>query len=195
MKKFNMAELKPMSTSMSTTTAPDPDENGEGGDRREYKSKIGSLLYLTVTWPDIQFVMRLCAHFQASPHSSHRTAIQRIFRYLKFTLEIGICYSASTSLDLVAFSDGDFVDCGIDRKNTFSTCHFLGSSLVCWSSQKQSLVAQSTTEVEYVVVASCCFVVGKWCLPSLWLGLRGSLCSILYICILLFFCCIFFIFT
>jgi hypothetical protein len=53
MKKFNMTELKLESTPMSTVTALDPDENGEVVDRKEYKSKIGSLLYLTVTRPNI----------------------------------------------------------------------------------------------------------------------------------------------
>jgi hypothetical protein len=71
MKKFNMAELKPVSTLMSTTTVLDLDENGEAIDQREYRSIIGSLLYLTVTRPDIQFVVYLCAHFQASPRTSH----------------------------------------------------------------------------------------------------------------------------
>jgi lipopolysaccharide/colanic/teichoic acid biosynthesis glycosyltransferase len=53
MKKFNMAKLKPMSTPMSTTTLLDPNENGEAADQREYRSRIGSLLYLVETWPDI----------------------------------------------------------------------------------------------------------------------------------------------
>jgi hypothetical protein len=98
----------------------------------------------------------LCARFQASPHSLHRTTVQWIFKYLKHTLEFGILYSASSSLDLVGFSDADFAGCGIDRKITSSTCHFLGPSLVCWSSQKQYLVAQSTTKAEYIAAASCC---------------------------------------
>jgi isopentenyldiphosphate isomerase len=76
MKKFNMDELKPVSTLMSTVTSLDPDENSETVDQREYRSMIGSLLYLTVTWPDIQFIMWLCARFQASPRSSHRTTVQ-----------------------------------------------------------------------------------------------------------------------
>jgi hypothetical protein len=113
-KKFNMAEIKPVLTPMSTAAALDPDKNGEAVDQTEYRSMIGSLLYLTATRPNIQFVVCLCARFQASPRSSHRTAIQRIFRYLKHTPEFGICYSASSSLDLVRFSDADFVGCGID---------------------------------------------------------------------------------
>jgi hypothetical protein len=117
---------------------------------------INSLLYLTATQPDIQFAVGLCARFQPSPRSSHRTSVQRVFRYLKHTPEFGIWYSVSSSLDLVGFFDADFAGCGIDRKCTSGTCHFLVSSLVCWSSRKPSSVAQSTTGAEYVAAASCC---------------------------------------
>jgi hypothetical protein len=141
MKKFNMAELKPLSTPMSSVASLGPNEDGEAVDQREYMSMIGSLLYLTTSRPDIQFAVELCARFQASPRSSHQMAVQRIFRYLKHTPDFGIWYFASSSLDLVGFSDADFAGCEIDRKSTFRTCHFLGSSLICWSSQKQSLVA------------------------------------------------------
>jgi hypothetical protein len=63
MKKFNMAELKPMSTLMSSVTSLGPDEDGEAVDQREYRSMIGSLLYLTATRSDIQFAVGLCAQF------------------------------------------------------------------------------------------------------------------------------------
>jgi hypothetical protein len=63
MKKFNMAELKPVSTPMSTATVLDLDENCEAVYQREYRSMIGSLLYLNVTLPDIQFIVCLCACF------------------------------------------------------------------------------------------------------------------------------------
>jgi hypothetical protein len=75
MKKFNMAELKPVSTPMSMETVMDPDENGEAVDQREYRSMIGSLLYLTMIQPDIQFTVCQCARFQASSRTSHRQAI------------------------------------------------------------------------------------------------------------------------
>jgi hypothetical protein len=76
MKKFNLAELKPVSTSMSTTTLLGPDEDGEAVDQRAYRSMIDTLLYLTVTRPSIQFIVRLCARFQASPRSSHQMTVQ-----------------------------------------------------------------------------------------------------------------------
>jgi hypothetical protein len=88
MKKFNMVKL--VSTLMSMAMALDPDKNGEAIDQREYKSMIGSLLYLTVTQPGIQFIVCLCARFQASPRNSQQQAVQWIFRYLKYTLEFGI---------------------------------------------------------------------------------------------------------
>jgi hypothetical protein len=75
MKKFNMAELKPVSTPMSSAVSLGPDKDGEVVDQREYRSMIGSLLYLTATRPNIQFAVGLCARFQSSPRSSHRTTV------------------------------------------------------------------------------------------------------------------------
>jgi hypothetical protein len=76
MKKFNMVELKLVSTPMSSAASLGPDEDGEAVDQREYRSMIDFLLYLTATWSDIQFIVGLCACFRASPHSSHRMAVQ-----------------------------------------------------------------------------------------------------------------------
>ncbi|KAK3153574.1 hypothetical protein QOZ80_2BG0177540 [Eleusine coracana subsp. coracana] len=156
LKKFNMVNVKSLFIPMSTTMTLDPDEDYEAVEQREYKSMIGSLLYMMVTRPDIHFGVCLCARFQTSPRVTHRKAVKRIFRYLKYILEFGLWYSASSSLDLIGYSDADFVGCRIDRNNTSGTCHFLGTSLICWSSHKQSSVAQSTIEVEYVAVASYC---------------------------------------
>jgi hypothetical protein len=71
-RKFKMEDFKAMAMPMSTTTALDVDEEGEHMDQKEYRSMIGSLLYLTATRPDIQFSVCLCTHFQASPRTSHR---------------------------------------------------------------------------------------------------------------------------
>jgi hypothetical protein len=132
------------------------DEDGELMDQKEYQSMIGSLLYLTMMRPDIQFSVCLCARFQVSPRTAHQHAIKRIFRYLRYTPELGLWYSASSSLSLLGFSDADFAGCLVDRKSTSGTCLFLGSSLVSCSSRKQSSVAQSTTKAEYVAATSCC---------------------------------------
>ncbi|WVZ48731.1 LOW QUALITY PROTEIN: hypothetical protein U9M48_000150 [Paspalum notatum var. saurae] len=156
LKKFNMGDSKPTTTPMSTNTALDADEDGEAVDQKEFRGVIGSLLYLTATRPDIQFAVCLYARYQASPRTSHRQAVKRIFRYLKFTPELGLWYSSSSSLFLRGFSDADHAGCRIDRKSTSGTCQLLGTSLVSWSSRKQASVSLSTTEAEYIAAASCC---------------------------------------
>ena len=83
---------------MSTSTALDEDTEGVAVDQKEYRSMIGSLLYLTATRPDIQFAVCLCARFQASPRTSHRNAVKRIFRYLRYTPEFGLWFSSSGTL-------------------------------------------------------------------------------------------------
>jgi hypothetical protein len=128
-RKFKMEDSKAMTTPMSTTTALDADEEGEHVDQKEYRSMIGSLLYLTATRPDIQFSVCLCACFQASPRTLHLQVVKRIFRYLRDTPDFVLWYSASSSLALRGFSDADFSRCQLDRKSTSGTCQFLGSSL------------------------------------------------------------------
>ncbi|WVZ97352.1 hypothetical protein U9M48_042899 [Paspalum notatum var. saurae] len=155
LKKFEMGDSKPMTTPMSTNTALDADEDGVAVDQKEFRGMIGSLLYLMATWPDIQFAVYLCTRYQASPRTSHRQAVKRIFRYLKFTPELGLWYSLGSSLSLKGFSDADHAGCRIDRKSTSGTCQFLGTSLIPWSSLKQASVALSTTEAKYIA-ASCC---------------------------------------
>jgi hypothetical protein len=87
-----MEDSKAMATPMSTTTALDADEEGEHVDQKEYRSVIGSLLYLTATRPDIQFSVCLCARFQASAgsqahiqvfasHSQLRPLVLRVFLF------------------------------------------------------------------------------------------------------------------
>jgi hypothetical protein len=153
-RKFKKEDSNAMALPMSTTTALDEDEEGEHMNQKEYQSMIGSLLYLTVTRPDIQLC--LCARFQASLRNLHRQAVKRIFRYLRHTPDFVLWYSASSSLVLHGFSDTDFAGCRLDRKSTSRTCQFLGSSLVSWPSRKQLSVSQSTTEADYVAAASCC---------------------------------------
>ncbi|WVZ90118.1 hypothetical protein U9M48_036448, partial [Paspalum notatum var. saurae] len=148
LKKFEMGDSKPMTTPMSTNTALDADEDGEEVDQKEFRGMIGSLLYLTATRPDIQFA--------ASPRTSHRQVVKSIFRYLKFTPKLGLWYSSGSSLSLRGFSDADHAGCRIDCKSTSDTCQLLGTSLVSWSSRKQASVSLSTTEAEYIAVASCC---------------------------------------
>jgi hypothetical protein len=102
------------------------------------------------------FSVCLCARFQANSKESHLKALKRILRYLKHTPNIGLWYLKGPNPTLIGFSDSNFVESLVDRKSTSGACHFLGHSLVSWSSKKQNLVALSTAEAEYITASSCC---------------------------------------
>nr|GFA42964.1 putative ribonuclease H-like domain-containing protein [Tanacetum cinerariifolium] len=83
----------------------------------------------------------------------------RIFRYLKGKPHLGLCYSKDSPFDLVAYSDNDYAGGGLDRKSTTGGCQFLICRLISWQCKKQTVVATSSTEAEYVAAASCCTTV------------------------------------
>ncbi|WVZ76031.1 hypothetical protein U9M48_024036 [Paspalum notatum var. saurae] len=126
LKKFNMGDSKPMTTPMSTNTALDADEDGEMVDQKEFRGMIGSLLYLTATRPDIQFAICLCAHYQASPKTSHRQAVKRIFRFLKFTPELGLWYSSEGSQMLTILAAGLIASQPLAHANSYEPLLSLG---------------------------------------------------------------------
>ncbi|GJT88125.1 putative ribonuclease H-like domain-containing protein [Tanacetum coccineum] len=117
---------------------------------------IGSLMYLTTSRSDIMFAVCACARFQVTPKTSHLLAVKRIFRYLKGKPTLGLWYSRDSPFELVAYTDSDYVGATQDRKSTTRGCQFLGNRLISWQCKKQTVVATSTTEAEYVAAASCC---------------------------------------
>ncbi|GJX44089.1 putative ribonuclease H-like domain-containing protein [Tanacetum coccineum] len=120
------------------------------------RSMIGSLMYLTASRPDIMFAVCACARFQVTPKTSHLLAVKRIFRYLKGKPTLGLWYSRDSPFELVAYTDSDYAGATQDRKSTTGGCQFLGNRLISWQCKKQTVVATSTTEAEYVAAASCC---------------------------------------
>ncbi|GJT96364.1 putative ribonuclease H-like domain-containing protein [Tanacetum coccineum] len=119
------------------------------------KSMIGSLMYLTTSRPDIMFVVYACARFQVTPKVSHLHAVKRIFRYLKGQPKLGVWYLRDSPFDLEDFLDNDYTGASLDRTSTAGGCQFLGKRLISWQCKKQTVVANSTTKVEYVAAANC----------------------------------------
>ena len=83
-------------------------------------------------------------------------AVKRILHYLKGQPLLGLWYPVGGDLDLVAFTDSDYGGCNFDRKSTSGGCQFLGGRIVSWQCKKQTSVAQSTCEAEYMAAGSCC---------------------------------------
>nr|GEZ94550.1 hypothetical protein [Tanacetum cinerariifolium] len=101
---------------------------GKPVDHTDFQSMIGSLMYVTLSRPDILSATCMCARYQANLNEHHVLAVKRIFRYLKGTINLGLWYSKDSRFDLTAYSDADHAGCHLDRK----------------------------TEFEYVTVSSCC---------------------------------------
>ncbi|GKG02573.1 hypothetical protein Tco_0310209 [Tanacetum coccineum] len=141
---------------METKVALTKDKEAIDVDVHLYRSMIGSLMYLTACRPDIMFVVYTCSRFQVTPKTSHLNAVKRIFKYLKGKPNLGLWYPRESSFNLEAFSDSDYAGANLDRKSTTGGYQFLRSRLISWQCKKQTIVATSTIEAEYVVAASCC---------------------------------------
>ncbi|GKC20513.1 hypothetical protein Tco_1022663 [Tanacetum coccineum] len=130
LKKFVFYSIRTATTPIESNKPLVKDEDGVDVDAHVYMSMIGSLMYLTASRPDIMFAVCACARFQVTLKASHLNAVKRIFS-----------------------------DCGgasLDRKSTTGGCQFLGRRLISWQCKKQAIMANSTTEAEYVAAASCC---------------------------------------
>ncbi|GJW06826.1 putative ribonuclease H-like domain-containing protein [Tanacetum coccineum] len=156
LKKFDLVSVKTAITPMETKMALTKDEEAVDVDVHLYRSMIGSLMYLTASRPDIMFAVCTCSRFQVTPKTSHLNAVKRIFKYLKGKPNLGLWYPRESPFDLEAFSDSDYGGSNLDRKSTTGGCQFLGQRLISWQCKKQTIVATSTTEVEYVAAANCC---------------------------------------
>ncbi|GJX66912.1 putative ribonuclease H-like domain-containing protein [Tanacetum coccineum] len=156
LKKFDFDSVKSAITPMETKAPLAKDEGGPDVDLHLYRSMIGCLMYLTASRPDIMYAVCACSRFQVTPKVSHLYAVKRIFKYIKGKPKLGLWYPRESPLDLVAYSDSDYAAANLDRKSTTGGCQFLGRRLISWQCKKQTIVATSTTEAEYVAAASCC---------------------------------------
>ena len=123
-------------------------------DPTKYRSLIGSLLHLSInTRPDICYAVNRLAQFNQSPHIEHWTAVKRILRYLKGTMNKCLYFKKADG-PLIAYVDADWASDKKDRRSYTGYCFKLANACVAWGSKKQSVVAQSTAESEYAAISS-----------------------------------------
>jgi hypothetical protein len=166
LKRFQMEDSKHVGTPMVTGCKLSKDDDSLDVDQSSYRSMIGNLLYIRTSHPDIMHVVGMVGRYQSTPKQSHLLAIKRIFRYLKETMTYGLWYPRNQNFQLTAYSDVDWAKCVDERKRTSGGAFFLGDSLVEWPSKKKSSISLSTTEAEYIVVATCCTQV-LWMIQTL----------------------------
>jgi hypothetical protein len=111
-------------------------------------------MYLTNTRPDICFVVNTLSQFLVEPIHVHLVSAKHVMRYLKGTLDCGLSYDGYHDFRLSGYIDSDWAGSVSDRKSTSGCCFSLGSAMISWQSRKQSSIALSTTEAEYIVACS-----------------------------------------
>ncbi|GJX95599.1 retrovirus-related pol polyprotein from transposon TNT 1-94 [Tanacetum coccineum] len=130
LKKYGFNTYDLVDTPMVEKSKLDEDKEGKAVDPSYYHGMIGTLLYLT--------------------------AIKRIFRYLRGTVNRGLWYPKDSSIALTAFAYSDHVSCQDTRRSTSGSMQFFGDRLVTWSSKRQKRAAISSTEAEYIAMSGCC---------------------------------------
>jgi hypothetical protein len=151
--RAGLTDTKIVSTPLEMTARLTPLDGTPLSDATLYRQLVGSLVYLTVTRPDIAHAVHLVSQFLSAPHSTHYAAVIHILRYIKGTMFHGLHFSAHSTLNLCAYSDADWAGDPTDRRSTTGFCFFLGDSLISWRSKKQHIVSRSSTEAEYCALA------------------------------------------
>nr|GEV10779.1 copia protein [Tanacetum cinerariifolium] len=126
------------------------------------KKALYGLKQAPKAWPDIMFSVCLYARFQENPKTSHLEAVKRIFRYVKGTMHLGLWYPKGSGIETIVYAYSNYVGDYVDRKSASGIFTFMGCCLTSWFLKKQTALAISTIEAEYVSV-------GKACQQALWM--------------------------
>ena len=154
LRKFGLAYANTVSTPANCNVKLVKDDHvGKSTDQVEYQSMVGSLLYIAMgTRPDITQAVGVVSKFCSNPTEAHKTAVKRIFRYLKKTINLVLKYCKDEKT-VTGFSDADWGDDLDDRHLTTGNVFLLAGGAVSWLSKKQAVVALSTSEAEYVTLS------------------------------------------
>nr|KYP66622.1 Copia protein [Cajanus cajan] len=157
LKRFNMLNCNAAVTPMETGLKLVSNSEEKQVNPTLFKQIVGSLRYLCNSRPDISFAVGMISRFMSDPRLSHLLAAKRVLRYIRGTLEFGLLFPKKhdqQKVELVGFSESDWSGDAEDRRSTAGYLFkFLGVP-ISWSSKKQSVVAQSSCEAEYIAAAS-----------------------------------------
>ena len=124
-----MSVCKPCSTPVNTDGPPVVDATS-------YRSLTGALQDMTFSRPNIAYdVQQVCLHMH-TPQEPHLTALKRILRYLRVSLDYGLLLRPSSTSELVVYTDTDWAGCPNTRRSTSSHTMFLGANLVSWAAKR-----------------------------------------------------------
>ena len=144
-----MLECKPILTPMEPNAKMCAHEGKDLEDATMYRQLVGSLIYLTLTRPDISYAVGVMSRYMQNPKKPHLEAIRRILRYVKSTIDYGLLYKKGEDCKLVGYCDADYAGDHDTRRSTTGYVFKLGSGTISWCSKRQPTVSLSTTEAEY----------------------------------------------
>ncbi|EDN06563.1 conserved hypothetical protein, partial [Histoplasma mississippiense (nom. inval.)] len=158
---FGMDKVNPASTPMAAGIRLEfsPDEDSGLDDdftATRYRQGLGSLQYLvSSSRPDLAFAVNYLSRFNSRPHKECWAALKHVLRYVKKTKDHGILYKKEMigGLSPVAYSDSDWAGADPQYKSTTGYIILLNGSPISWRSQRQTSVAKSTTEAEYIAAS------------------------------------------
>ena len=153
LKKYGMLECKAIATPMEANTKLCAHEGKDLEDTTMYQQLVGSLIYLTLTRPDIAYAVGVASRYMQNPKKHHLEAARRILRYVKGTLDFGLFYKKGDSCKVTGYCDADYVGDHDTRRSTTGYVFSLGSGVISWCSKRQPTVSLSTTEAEYRAAA------------------------------------------
>nr|GEU62586.1 ribonuclease H-like domain-containing protein [Tanacetum cinerariifolium] len=119
-----------------------------------YRSLAGSLQYLTFTRPNISYAVQQVCLYMHDPREPHFSALKRVLRYVRGTLDYALHLFFSSTIDLVVYLDADWAGCPTTRRSTSGYCVFFGNNLISWSAKRQTTLSRSSAEAEYRSVAN-----------------------------------------
>uniref|UniRef100_A0A0K8T1E2 Reverse transcriptase Ty1/copia-type domain-containing protein n=2 Tax=Lygus hesperus TaxID=30085 RepID=A0A0K8T1E2_LYGHE len=152
--RFGMADCKPTKTPMETGYSPSATSSPSIIGHKPYRELIGCLMHLMLaTRPDIGFAVTFHSRFQSSATEENWTSAKRILRYLRGSIDFGLHFPKDCDVVLTAYADSDWAN-DTSRKSTSGFLIQIFGAAVSWSSRKQSITALSSTEAEFVALAS-----------------------------------------
>jgi hypothetical protein len=151
LRKFDFYDSKPVSTPYDGNLHLKKN-NGSSVSQTQYAQIIGSLMYLmNCSRPDIAYAVNRLSRYTHNPGKDHWNALCRVLKYLRGTMNLGLCYVGYPSV-LEGYTDANWISDSDETKSTSGFIFSLGGAAVTWKSSKQTCIARSTMEAEFIAL-------------------------------------------
>ena len=155
LERFNINNKNPKYTPLKANIKLEPNKGmAKETEITWFQAAIGCLLYLAIiTRPDIAFSVILLARFSSNPSLEHINAVNNVFNYLSKTINLGIIYTKDGNNNYISgYCDADYAGDIASAKSTSGYVFYIANGPITWKSKLQTIIAQSTTKAEYIVI-------------------------------------------